>query len=116
MSEVETFADDIRGMKRDELILNTTLQDIDDVNTSTADSDNINGTNDTKVNNDGLYQRFHDSCAPTSSQILRGEADPAYALKVRRDDVREGDRRIVVAGEDHAALTSPAGTGMEGAG
>lgn len=109
MSEVETFANDIRGMKRDELILNTTLQDIDDVNTSTADSDNINGTNDTQVNNDGLYQRFHDSCAPTSSQILRGEADPAYALKVRRDDVREGDAHSETADEQRRLMNDHGG-------
>ncbi len=31
-----------------------------------------------------LTQQWHDSCAPTSSQVLRGELDPVYALRMRQ--------------------------------
>lgn len=85
LSEITTFADDIRGTERDELIRTTTLQDLDDENTSDFDPDNPLDHSDTRVNNDGLYQRFDMSCAPTSSQILRGEADPIFARQLHQD-------------------------------
>lgn len=31
-----------------------------------------------------LTQQWHDSCAPTASQVLRGELDPIYALRMRQ--------------------------------
>ena len=89
MNDIAQFGADIRGMKRDDLIRQTTLIDIDDVNTSTTNPDSIMANNDTAVDNDGLYQRFGDSCAPTSAQMLRGEADPMYALRVHRDGLTD---------------------------
>lgn len=85
LAEITTFAGDIRGTQRDELIRTTTLQDLDDENTSDFDPDNPLDHTDTRVNNDGLYQRFDMSCAPTSSQILRGEADPIFARQLHLD-------------------------------
>lgn len=92
MGDLRSFAGDIRGMERAELVRNTTLQDIDDVNTSdlnTVDNDSLNAHNDTRVNNDGLFQRMNDSCAPTSSQMVRGEADPIYAMRLRQNNFQD---------------------------
>lgn len=85
--DLDGFARDIRGTKRDELIRSTTLMDIDDQNTSNIDPGNIAAGGDTKTDNDGLYQRFNNSCTVAVAQIAKGEADPVYALKVHRDGV-----------------------------
>lgn len=85
--DIDGFAKDIRGTKREDLIRTTTLMDVDDQNTSTIEPDSIAANNDTKSDNDGLYQRYNDSCTVAVAQIAKGEADPVYALKVHRDGV-----------------------------
>lgn len=93
MDDVQTFADTIRGMDRDELVRQTTLLDVHDENTSNIDPRNITAhldadpTNDDQgTDNDALFQRFSDSCAPTTSQIVRGEIDPIFAMQIHKDD------------------------------
>ena len=109
MKDLNQFAGDIRGTQRDELIRNTTLMDIDDVNTSKVDPNNLTTRNDTKTDNDGLYQRYNDSCAPTTQQILRGEMDPAYALKRHKQGLDNPDSDTEVAKEQATTLANHGG-------
>ena len=67
--EIETFANQIRGMDRDELIFRTT----------------------TAATGDTLEQRYSNSCAPTMAQIARAEADPIYAWKLHDENVDSQD-------------------------
>ena len=113
MSELTGFAGDIRGMDRDELIRTTTLQDIDDVNTSDFDPDNPLDHSDTRANNDGLFQRFDMSCAPTSSQILRGEADPIFAHQVHQDGgVTNPETHSITANQQRSELENNGGVAV----
>jgi len=115
MSEVQGFADAIRGMDRFEMVRQTTLIDVHDENTSTLDPRNptrnldANPNNDDTVgDNDGMYQRYTDSCAPTTAQIVRGEVDPVYALNLQRtgNDPANGTD---VANQQHDVLEDNGG-------
>ncbi len=118
MAEITTFAETIRGMDRDELVRKTTLLDVHDENTSTVDPRNPTAhldqdpTNDDQVgDNDALYQRYTDSCAPTTSQIVRGEVDPIYALRVHEvgDDPANA---TATAEEQRSVLEGNGGTAV----
>ena len=63
--EIETFANQIRGMRWEDLIFSTTVA----------------------ASGDTLKQRYFDSCSPTMVQIAEAEADPIYALKLHSDKV-----------------------------
>jgi len=67
--EIETFANQIRGMDRDSLIFRTTTAAIGDT----------------------LEQRYSNSCAPTMAQMARAEADPIYAWKLHDENVDSPD-------------------------
>lgn len=83
MLELKAFGEAIRGTERGELIRRTTVLDIDDANTSTRDPNDLaGGETDTRTDNDGLYQRFEDSCGPTTAQTMHAEIDPVYALSL----------------------------------
>lgn len=83
MKEIQDFATEVRGMDRAELMRTTSVIDLDEtVNSSQVDPNAPLASGDPLGNNDGLFQRFQDSCTPTSSQIIRAEADPAYALEL----------------------------------
>lgn len=110
--DISQFATDIRGMNRDELIRKTTLLDVDDQNTSTVNPDNIAANNDTKVDNDGLYQRFTTTCGPTTAQMVRGEADPIYALKVHREGINNADPTTQTAKEQKKTLEDNGGVAV----
>lgn len=111
--EIDDFAKDIRGMGRDDLIQNTTLIDVDDRNTSTFDPDNPDRKNvDTKSDNDGLYQRFDMSCGPTTAQMVRGENDPAYALKLRKNNFVDPDPNSEYAKEQKDMLEKNGGVAV----
>lgn len=113
MGTIADFADDIRGTERDELIRTTTLIDIDDQNTSTVDPLNLRGPADTRTDNDGLYQRWDNSCGPTTAQIVRGEADPMYALSVHRGEgVDNGELGTDTANEQRRVLEENGGTAV----
>ncbi len=93
--EVTDFAADIRGLPREELIRTTTAIDIEAANTSTIDpnnlpADGVAGT-DTRGDNDGLYQRWEDTCGPTTAQLTRAEADPVFARQLHRDGIGNPD-------------------------
>lgn len=109
MKDLDQFASDIRGTKREDLIRTTTLMDIDDENTSTVNPKDLTANNDTKSDNDGLYQRYNDSCAPTTQQILRGEMDPVYALKRHKQGLDNPDPDTEVAREQGATLDKHGG-------
>jgi len=112
-SEVQQFAQDIRGTEREELLRTTTTIDIHDANTSTVNPDAINGPADTRGDNDGLYQRWGDSCGPTTAQIVRGEADPIYALRLHRGEgVNNPDPTSVGAEEQRDTLEDNGGVGV----
>lgn len=109
LADISGFADNIRGMKRDELIYKTTAIDVDDVNRSTVDPKNLAANNDTNVNNDGLFQRYGDSCVPTSGQLLRAEADPIYALKLHTDGMNSTALDLDAAKEQKTVLEANGG-------
>lgn len=106
--EIAQFAKDIRGVKREDLIRSTSVIDIDDKNTSTTDPSNRKG-GDTLVDNDGLFQRWLSSCGPTTSQMVRGEADPIYALKLRQNHFEDNDPNSEYAQEQKRVLEANGG-------
>lgn len=65
LAELEGFADQTRGMDRATLIEQTSVT-----------QSGGGGT--------GMIQKFTDSCGPTSAQVVRAEADPVEALKLRQ--------------------------------
>ncbi len=79
LGEVTSFAGEIRGMQRDELMRTTSVIDTDSLLGTSARTDRTDG--------DGLLQRFTDSCAPTGAQIARAELDPIYARELHREGV-----------------------------
>lgn len=64
---------------------------------------------------DGVKQQFHDSCAATMAQALRGEYDPVYSLRTRQDntDVHQVDEadaykiNAALAAEQERKLETP---------
>jgi len=112
MDDISGFAGSIRGMKRDDLIYKTTALDVDNVNRSTVDPDNLAANNDTKVDNDGLFQRYGDSCVPTSGQLLRAEADPIYALKLHTDGIDSTSLDLDAAKEQKKVLEANGGVAV----
>ncbi len=64
--EVSDFAEEIRG------------KDAEQLKEDTSTSAHGGG--------DGLQQKFTMSCGPTSIQIVHGESDPVFALKVSKDN------------------------------
>ncbi len=112
-SEIEQFAADIRGTERETLLRTTTTLDIHDANTSTVDPNNLYGPGDTRGDNDGLFQRWGDSCGPTTAQIVRGEADPIYALRLHRGEgVNSADPTSVSAEEQRDTLEDNGGVAV----
>ena len=67
--EIETFANRIRGMNRDDLVARTTVTAPDDT----------------------LQQRYEDSCSSTAAQITKAEADPIYAWSLHNEDMHSHD-------------------------
>lgn len=111
VSEVTEFATQIRGMKHDDLINSTTLLDVDDKNTAEYDPDKPD-SKDERNDNDGLYQKFTDSCVPTTAQIVKGEADPIYALRVHREGALDDDPNSETAKEQQSTLEAHGGTAV----
>jgi hypothetical protein len=69
--EIGRFAQEIRDKPTDELINDTSVRDIGD--------------------SKGLKQQFTMTCGPTSIQIIKGEADPIYALQVSNQEKKKYD-------------------------
>lgn len=111
VSEVAEFATQIRGMKHDDLINSTTLLDVDDKNTAEYDPDKPD-SKDERNDNDGLYQKFSDSCAPTIAQTVKGEADPIYALRIHREGALDDNPNSETAKEQQIALEAHGGTAV----
>jgi hypothetical protein len=95
LGEVSTFAAGIRGLGFSALMQKTSLLDIDET-TDTSSFDPLSledrpgapadrPTSYTGKDNDGLFQRFEESCGPASIEVLLGEMDPAYALRRRSE-------------------------------
>ena len=109
MDEISTFADQIRGHERTDLIRRTSSIDIHDTNDSTVDPNNIAANNDTTNDNDGLFQRFGDSCGPTTSQIVRGETDPMFAWHLHEQGINNPDMGTDSASEQERVLEANGG-------
>ncbi len=91
MEEIQKYADEIRGTPREKLIAQSTVLD--------ADGKTPNA----------LQQRYHDSCAPTVSQMARAEADPIYAKKLHEEAVYSGDPDTSIAKEQKQLLEDHGG-------
>lgn len=111
MKECTDFADDIRGEPRDEMLRTTTAMDIEAANTSNVDPNAlpVEGTagTDTRGDNDGLYQRFEDTCGPTTSQITRSEADPVFARKLHDNGLNSSDPTNPTGVQQRETLEKP---------
>jgi hypothetical protein len=103
MGEIHNYADQIRGMKRSDLIDQSTVLDIKD---------------DGKLG--ALQQRFTDSCTPTSQQIAKAEADPIYARKLHQEaihgiadntEIGKEQKKLL---EGHGGVAIPRTTGGAG--
>jgi hypothetical protein len=103
MKEISQFAGDIRGTPKGELIRTTSPLDLDPtISHSSLDPQKMNAPqSDAKGNNDGLYQRYLQSCAPTVAQMARAEADPVYARALAKDPA--------LADQDQAKVLKDAG-------
>jgi hypothetical protein len=112
MSEIQGFANDVRGMNRTELIRTTTAIDVEAANTSTVDPNNVSANNDTNGANDGLYQRWEHSCGPTTAQLTRAEADPVYARQLHRDGLNNPSPTSATAEEQRRVLEDNGGEGV----
>ena len=112
LADIRTFANDIRGEERTELIRTTSTLDLHDTNDSTVDPNNLAANNDTTNDNDGWYQRFGDSCGPTTSQIVRGEADPIYARALHDEGFTDPDPHSTAAEEQQRVLEANDGTAV----
>jgi len=82
MGEIIGFAGEVRGMKREDLIHNTTTLAINRVDRG-PDVDNLPAGNTRR--HVGLYQRYDAACGPTTAQNMQAERDPVFALKLRKD-------------------------------
>jgi hypothetical protein len=103
-SQLDTFASQIRGEGRESLVNRTTLRDVDDANTSTMDPKHPTQHNDTKGDNDGLRQRYRNSCVPTTMQLMRGDLDPIYAAQVHAEGIDDLDPAKPTAREERDML------------
>jgi hypothetical protein len=109
MAEIKGFAEDVRGLNRTELIRTTTALDVEAANTSKVDPNNLRANNDTVGNNDGLFQRWNDSCGPTTAQMTRAEADPVYARKLHKEGINNPDPTSDSAKEQKTVLEKHGG-------
>ncbi|MBL8951749.1 MAG: hypothetical protein JNK82_13285 [Myxococcaceae bacterium] len=88
LKEVSGFANDVRGMPQQELINSTTLLDVQSqVNTGWVEVGGLGVGPDLATDNDGLYQRYGSSCAPTTAQLFGGELDPVAAMRAHREGI-----------------------------
>jgi hypothetical protein len=109
MAEIQGFAQDVRGLNRTELIRTTTPLDVESANTSRVDPNALRSNNDAQGNNDGLFQRWNDSCGPTTAQLTRAEADPVYARQLHRDGLHNADPNSATAKEQRRVLEDVGG-------
>jgi hypothetical protein len=109
MKEIQGFADEVRGMNRTDLIRTTTAIDVEGANTSTVDPNDIRSNSDTQGDNDGLFQRWNDSCGPTTAQITRAEADPVYARQLHKEGLNNADPNSASAKEQRRVLEDVGG-------
>lgn len=106
LKELGAYANDIRGLPQSVLARTSTVTDVDNVNTSKYDPSSP-GVKDEEANNDGLYQRYEESCGPTVAQMMRAEADPVYALKLHKQGLNNPSPDTELAREQRASLEKP---------
>ena len=112
LDQVRGFAADVRGLPREELIRTTTAIDVSARSTSAADPDHPGHTGDTLGHNDGLLQRWTDSCAPTVAQMERAELDPVYARQLHREGVSSASTTGPIAAEQRRTLEASHGVAV----
>jgi hypothetical protein len=100
MPDIERLAKGLSGLSRAEQVQKTALTDVDETrDDSKFDPLSFDDTPDdrprpvgfSEAKNDGLFQRYVQSCGPTSIEVLRGEWDPIYAFDVRQREMGEGE-------------------------
>jgi hypothetical protein len=108
MAEITDFAKDIHGTARTELIRTTSAIDIESGNTSKTDPLALlkPGT-DKRGDNDGLYQRFENTCGPTTAQMTRAEADPVFARALHKDGLHSDSATSPTAEQQRKTLNEP---------
>lgn len=82
IAELARFAAEIRGVPRAALLQRTTGIDLSNHSTYRHVPVELLGRPEPRGDDDGIYQRFVDACAPTTGQILLSEADPIFAWRV----------------------------------
>ncbi|WP_120646819.1 hypothetical protein [Corallococcus llansteffanensis] len=94
MNEVTGYASRIAGSQREDLMRQSTVIDLN------------GGTG-------ALQQRWNDSCAPTSQQIARAEADPVYARRLHDEPIHSTDSNTAIGREQAEALKNNGGVAVE---
>ncbi len=113
--EVLDFAREIRGMDRAKLIDAVTVIDVD-ASTSSSSVDPLKlleAGKDTRTNNDGLFQHLTQSCAPTTGQMVRAEADPVFALSLTKAGLSNIDVASVVTKGQQDSLDAHSGKAID---
>ena len=91
-AEIESYANTIKGRDKEELITKSSVLDL---------------------NNDGvdqaIQQRWNDSCAPTTAQATKAEADPIYAWQLHKEAVHSTDSSTDIGKEQKAQLDAHGG-------
>lgn len=94
--DITDFAKAIRGQDRKTLVNNSSVMDL-----------NVDGVDS------ALQQRWNDSCAPTTAQIGRAEADPIYALKLHGEAIHTTNNvNSPIAAEQKRVLENNGGTAV----
>jgi hypothetical protein len=122
IATLTSFAKDIRGMERKELIRTTTAIDVDGDNTSTLKPTGMDAAApvgllqrmwntvfppnpaDQRADNDGLFQRYTQSCAPTTAQMTKAAADPIYARALHKSGLNDPGQDNLAAKEQKDIL------------
>ncbi|HMU38974.1 MAG TPA: hypothetical protein PKE31_08160 [Pseudomonadota bacterium] len=113
MEELTGFAKDIRGEKRADLIRTTTALDIDDTNTNTTNPTTLDKPGeDTKTDNDGLFQRFTTTCGPTTAQMVAAEYDPIYARRLHDEGFNNADPTTATSRQQQETLENNGGNAV----
>ncbi len=117
MNEVTAFAAEIRGLKKDVLRQRTSMIDRDATkNSSRFDPRSLRKYEggldrfDRDATNDGHFQRFTGSCGASSAQVLRGQADPIYAYRMRTRGFANPNAGTPIAEEQRKLLNAAGGT------
>lgn len=87
LDALAAFEVELRGVSRSALVERLVPIDVDDRNTRLLDPSDLLGPPSAYGDDDGLYQRYTESCVPTVAQMVAGLRDPMTAWALGADPV-----------------------------